>query len=59
MTNLPEPRLPRSWLSELSDAVNGFNSWANLRPMFADAHLIRLEEETKDGHYLEIGRAHV
>ena len=52
MTNLPEQRRPRSWLSELSDAVTGFNSWPSLRPMFSDAHLIRLEEETKDGHYL-------
>lgn len=52
MTNLPEHRRQRSWLSELSDAVNGFNSWANLRPMFADTHLIRLEGETKDSHYL-------
>ena len=52
MANLPEQRRPRSWLSEFSDAVAGFPSWGGLRPMFSDAHLIRLEEETKDGHYL-------
>lgn len=48
MTALPERR---SWLTELSDAFSGFPSWRGLHP-FADTHLIKLEEEVQDGHYL-------
>jgi HSP20 family protein len=51
MPNLPERRRERSWISELSDTFNGFPSWG-LRPIFADSHLIRLEEDMKDGHYV-------
>ena len=51
-TKLPEQRQPRSWLAELSDAFTGFPSWMGLRSGMADAHLIRLEEELRDGHYL-------
>ncbi len=49
MTTLPEVRQPRSWLAELSDA---FPSWSDLRSSLTGAHLIRLEEEIQDGHYL-------
>ena len=49
MPNLPERHREKSWIAELSDTFNGFPSWG-LRPLFADSHLIRLEE---------IGRAHV
>lgn len=53
MTNLPERRRPRSWLSDITDAVTGFPSWGDLRPMLVDPrHAMRLEEEIKDGHYL-------
>lgn len=52
MTNLPERRQPRTWLSELSDVFTGFPSWAGLRPPFPGTNLIRLEEEVRDGHYL-------
>lgn len=50
-TKLPEQRQTRSWLAELSDAFTGFPAWTGLRPAFADTHLIRLEEEVRDGHY--------
>jgi HSP20 family molecular chaperone IbpA len=52
MTNLPETRQPRSWLSELSDFFTGFPSWAGVRPALGHGHLIRLEDEVQDGHYL-------
>lgn len=48
MPNLPEHR-GRSWLTELSDAFGGFPS---LRALADESHLIRLEEEVQDGHYL-------
>jgi HSP20 family molecular chaperone IbpA len=51
MSHLPERRREESWISELSDTFNGFPSWG-LRPLFTDSHLIRLEEDMKDGHYL-------
>ncbi len=52
MTKLPVHRQPRSWLPDWSDMFTGFPSWtANLRPLF-DTHLIRLEDEMADGHYL-------
>jgi HSP20 family protein len=52
MTNLPETRQPRSWLSELSDFFTGFPSWAGVRPALGQGHLIRLEDEVQNGHYL-------
>jgi HSP20 family molecular chaperone IbpA len=52
MTNLPETRQPRSWLSELSDFFTGFPSWTGARPVFGQGHLIRLEDEVTEGHYL-------
>ena len=48
MTDLPVRRHPRSWLPDWSDLWTGFPSWAALRP----GHLIRLEDEMADGHYL-------
>lgn len=52
MNNLPVHRhSPRSWLSELSDAFTGFPSWTVGRA-FPETHLIRLEEEMQEGHYL-------
>jgi HSP20 family molecular chaperone IbpA len=52
MTNLPESRQPRSWLSDLSDFFTGFPSWAGARPVLGRGHLIRLEDEVQGGHYL-------
>ena len=48
MTDLPVRRHPRSWLPDWSDLWTGFPSLAGLRP----GHLIRLEDEMTDGHYL-------
>ncbi len=52
MTDLPMRHQPRSWLPDWSDFWSdlrtGFPSWAALRP----GHLIRLEDEMADGHYL-------
>ncbi len=43
-----DSRQPRSWLPDWSDLWTGFPSLAALLP----GHLIRLEEEIADGHYL-------
>ena len=51
MSKLPERVRERSWISELSDTFNGLPAWG-LRPLFADGHVIRLEEDMQDGHYL-------
>lgn len=51
MTNLPAQRRPRSLLPDLSELFTGFPSWPALRPML-DSHLIRLEDEVEDGHYV-------
>ncbi|HTY27282.1 MAG TPA: Hsp20/alpha crystallin family protein [Mycobacterium sp.] len=52
MTDLPGRRQPRSWLPDWSDfwpdLWTGFPSLAPMRP----SHLIRLEDEVQDGHYL-------
>ena len=52
MTDLPVRRQPRSWLPDWSDFWSdlwtGFPSLAAMRP----SHLIRLEDEVQDGHYL-------
>ena len=48
MTNLPVRRQPRSWLPDWSGLRTPFPSLAVLRP----SHLIRLEDEMQDGHYL-------
>ena len=55
MTDLPARHRPRSWLPALSDfrsdLCTGFPSWSGLRPLI-DTHLIRLEDEIEDGHYV-------
>ena len=51
MSNLPAQRREKSWISELADTFSGIPSWG-LRPMFTDSHLIRLEEDVTDGHYV-------
>jgi len=52
MTDLPARRQPRSrlpgWSDFWSDLWTGFPSFAAMRP----SHLIRLEDEVQDGHYL-------
>ena len=52
MTDLPVRRQPRSWLPDWSDFWSdlwtGFPSLATLR----SGHMIRLEDEMEDGHYL-------
>jgi len=52
MTDLPVPRQPRSWLPDWSDFWSdlwtGFPSLAAMR----QGHLIRLEDEVQDGHYV-------
>ena len=52
MTDLPVRRQPGSWLPDWtdfwSDLWTGFPSWAALRR----GHLMRLEDEIQDGHYL-------
>jgi HSP20 family molecular chaperone IbpA len=50
MTDLPVRQQPRWWLPDLwSDLVTGFpSSLAGLRP----GHLIKLEDEMEDGHYV-------
>jgi HSP20 family protein len=50
-TKLPVRRQPRSWLPHWSDLWTDFPSWAGLRPPVG-AHLIRLEDEMQDDHYL-------
>ena len=49
MTNLLKRRQPRSWLPDWSDMWTDFPSWAGLG---LGAHLIRLEDEMQEGHYL-------
>jgi HSP20 family protein len=41
---------PRSLFPELAELFEGFPSWASMRPTFG-GHLIRLEDEIKDGNY--------
>ncbi len=52
MTDLPVRGQPRSWLPDWSDFWSdlwtGFPSLAAMR----SSHLIRLEDEVQDGHYL-------
>ena len=51
MGDLPARRQPRSWLPDLSEMFSGFPSWTGLRPHL-EGHLIRLEDEIEDGHYV-------
>ena len=50
MSKLPAPRQSRSLLPDLSELFAGFPPFAGLRPIF-DSHLMRLEEDMKDGRY--------
>ena len=50
MSKLVAQQRPRSFFPELSELFEGFPSWATLRPAFG-THLIRVEDEMKDGSY--------
>jgi HSP20 family protein len=50
MTRLPAQHRPRALFPEFGELLAGFPSWANLRPAF-DTHILRLEDELKDGTY--------
>ncbi len=50
MNKLAVQRQSRPLLPELSELLGGFSTFAGLRPLF-DNHVIRLEDETKDGVY--------
>lgn len=47
-SDLPARRQPRSWLPDWSDFFSAFPSLETLRP----SHLLRLEDEIEDGHYV-------
>ena len=51
MSKLPVKHRRRSLLPDISELFTGFPAWANLAPMI-DTHLIRLEDEVEDGHYV-------
>lgn len=57
MNKLPVQRQSRLLLPELSELFTGFPTFAGfpalagLRPIFDSSHLMRLEDETKDGRY--------
>jgi HSP20 family protein len=51
MSTLSVRRHPRSLFPELSELFAGFPSLAGIRPVF-DTHLMRLEDEMKDGRYV-------
>ena len=46
----PVPRRPRSLFPELAEWFDALPSFTRLRPVF-DSHLMRLEDEMKDGRY--------
>lgn len=50
MSKLAVQHHPRSRFPEFAELLEGFPSWASLRPTFG-SHLIRLEDEIKDGNY--------
>lgn len=50
MSRHPVQHRPHSLLPEFGELFTGFPPWPNLRPVF-DTHLIRLEDELKDGRY--------
>jgi HSP20 family protein len=50
MSKLPVKQR-RRLLPDISELFTGFPAWANLAPMI-DPHLIRLEDEIQDGHYV-------
>ena len=51
MSKLPVKHRRRSLLPDISELFTGFPAWANLAPTI-DTHLIRLEDEIEDGHYV-------
>ena len=51
MGDLPARRQPRSWLPDWSELFTGFPSWMGVGPHL-ESHLIRLEDEMEDGHYV-------
>jgi HSP20 family molecular chaperone IbpA len=51
MSTLSVRRHPRSLFPEFSELFAGFPSLAGIRPVF-DTHLMRLEDEMKDGRYV-------
>jgi HSP20 family protein len=51
MSKLTVKHRRRSLLPDISELFTGFPAWANLAPMI-DTHLIRLEDEIEDGHYV-------
>jgi HSP20 family molecular chaperone IbpA len=51
MSTLSVRRHPRALFPEFSDLFAGFPSLAGLRPVL-DAHVMRLEDEMKDGRYV-------
>lgn len=50
MNKLAVQRQSRPLLPELAELFNGFPTFAGLRPFF-DNHLLRLEDETREGLY--------
>jgi HSP20 family protein len=50
MSKLAVQHRPRSLFPEFAELLEGFPSWASLRPTFG-SHIIRLEDEIKDGNY--------
>jgi HSP20 family molecular chaperone IbpA len=50
MSRLPAQHHPRAIFPEFADLLAGFPSWASVRPA-VDSHIIRLEDELKDGTY--------
>ena len=51
MSRLPARHRPRSLLVDPAELFAGFPAWARFHPLF-DTHLIRLEDEIEDGHYV-------
>ena len=50
MSRLPAQHRPRSLFPEFGELFAGFPSWASVRPVI-DNHIMRLEDEMKDGTY--------
>ena len=50
MSRLPVQHRTRTLFPEFADLLSGFPSWANMRPVL-DTHIMRLEEDMKDGNY--------
>ena len=51
MSKLPVKHQRRSLWPDIAELFPGFAGWGDLRPTF-DTHLIRLEDEIEDGHYV-------